>query len=48
MKKTDGKLVHRLLHRIQVNFNMLKNGAKLTINKSTVNSFYEEHKFNRV
>ena len=33
MKKTNGKLVHRLLHRIQVNFNMLKNGAKLTTNK---------------
>ena len=48
MKKTDGKLVYRLLHGIQVNFNMLKNGAKLTVNKSTVNSFYEEHKFNRV
>ena len=48
MKKTNGKLVHRLLDRIQVNFNMLKNGAKLTINKSTVNSFYEEQKFNRV
>ena len=39
MKKTNGILVHRLLHRIQVNFNMFKNGAKLTINKSTVNSF---------
>ena len=48
MKKTNGKLAHKLLHRIQVNFNMLKNGAKLTINKSTVNSFYEEHKINRV
>ena len=48
MKKTDGKLVHRLLPRIQVNFNMSKNGPKLTINKSTINSFYEEHKFNRV
>ena len=33
MKKTNGKLAHKLLHRIQVNFNMLKNGAKLTINK---------------
>ena len=48
MKKTNGKPVHRLFHRIQVNFNMLKNGPKLAINKSTVNSFYEEHKFNRV
>ena len=49
MKKTDGKLVHRLLHRIQVNFNTLKiDGPKLAINKSTVKSFYEEHKFNRV
>lgn len=45
MKISHKKLKRRRLHRIQMDFNILCDCPKFAINKSTVGSFFKEHRF---
>ena len=46
MENVNGNLEYRLLHRIQINLNMLRNCTKFAVDKSTLSSsFHKENKF---
>ena len=46
MENVNGNLEYRLLHRIQINLNMLRNCTKFAVDKSTLSSsFLKENKF---
>lgn len=47
MKNSNGKLEHKLMHRIQKKCNMLHYCTNFAFNESTVSSFYETN-VNRV
>ena len=45
MENINGNLEYRLLHRIQINLDTLRNYTKFAVDKSTLSSFHKEKKF---
>ena len=42
MENVNGNLEYRLLHRIQINLDMLRNCTKFAVDKSTLSNFLKE------